>query len=658
MEWEQVFGGNWLARIGVVALLMGIGFFLKLSFDNNWIGPVTRVSLGGAGSGVLIGAGEFWRRRYPIYAQALSGGAVALAYLAAFASFGIYDLIGLYPAIALLFAVSAGSAWLALRFDSMALAIMGILGAYSAPFILGAYSAGGGLGAAGPTVQLPVYLLAVALGVMALATQRNWRWFVWLGFLGTVAAFQAWLVAYGQGASLLTKEGSLTVLFLLLLGSTSLPALLRRRATDASSAVIAALNAAWYLGLSYGLLWGELREWLGGFTILTAGLYAGISFAARRRLPGEPLLRWVTLGLSLVFVTVAVPVQFKDTMWTTLVWNAEALALLLLSLRFSSPLMRAGAYVALVCVAVRLLAFETVVEDSAFKFFANQRLGAFAAGVGTLYASAYALWRWRGLLTEWEQQARSVFPILLVSASFFSLWALSAELVNQYPAPAHNAARHLSLTGLWTAYGIAVLAVTSLVRARADYLRAAAYVVLGLAVLWLLAVDTFLAMGDVRPALNWRFGAFLGGMAAMYAAAFLLWRQRSGLAQWEQWAVGVYPVFLGIGSLLTLWGVSTEIVTAFGEADQQNARNLSLTAFWAVYAGVLLAVGITTGSRVVRWAAIGFLAVPVAKVFVYDVFALERVYRVVAFVGLGVLLLAGGYAYQRFGKAIRGFLRE
>ncbi|MSQ13952.1 MAG: DUF2339 domain-containing protein [Dehalococcoidia bacterium] len=59
VEWEQVFEENWLARIGVVALLVGVAFFLKLSFDNNWIGPVTRVSLGGGCSGLLLGAGGY-----------------------------------------------------------------------------------------------------------------------------------------------------------------------------------------------------------------------------------------------------------------------------------------------------------------------------------------------------------------------------------------------------------------------------------------------------------------------------------------------------------------------------------------------------------------------------------------------------------------------
>ena len=60
----------------------------------------------------------------------------------------------------------------------------------------------------------------------------------------------------------------------------------------------------------------------------------------------------------------------------------------------------------------------------------------------------------------------------------------------------------------------------------------------------------------------------------------------------------------------------------------------------------------------VRFAALALLLIPIGKVFVYDVFTLERVFRIVAFMGLGAMLVIGGYVYQRFGKTIRGYLVE
>ena len=147
-EWEQILGGNWLARIGVFALIIGVGFFLKYAFDQNWLNPTARVILGTVAGLGMLGGGHYWQKRYPTFAQAISGGGVALLYLSIFAAFTIFDLIGFYLAVVLLLTVSVGSALLALRYNSMALAIIGIIGAFIAPFIL-AVSAAATSGAAG-----------------------------------------------------------------------------------------------------------------------------------------------------------------------------------------------------------------------------------------------------------------------------------------------------------------------------------------------------------------------------------------------------------------------------------------------------------------------------------------------------------------------------
>ena len=53
-------GGQWLNRIGIVAVLVGLSYFLKLAFENNWIGPATQVLIGlAAGLAIL-----FWSERF------------------------------------------------------------------------------------------------------------------------------------------------------------------------------------------------------------------------------------------------------------------------------------------------------------------------------------------------------------------------------------------------------------------------------------------------------------------------------------------------------------------------------------------------------------------------------------------------------------------
>jgi uncharacterized membrane protein len=51
--------------------------------------------------------------------------------------------------------------------------------------------------------------------------------------------------------------------------------------------------------------------------------------------------------------------------------------------------------------------------------------------------------------------------------------------------------------------------------------------------------------------------------------------------------------------------------------------------------------------RKFRLAGLALLGLAVFKVFVYDLAALESIYRVLSFIALGLLLLAAAYAYQR-----------
>ena len=91
---EARIGGNWFNRIGVLAIFLGVAFFLKYAVDKEWIGPKGRVAIGVTiGIGFLI-VGERLRQRYASYAYGLTGGGIAILYASIwFASFKRYDLL-------------------------------------------------------------------------------------------------------------------------------------------------------------------------------------------------------------------------------------------------------------------------------------------------------------------------------------------------------------------------------------------------------------------------------------------------------------------------------------------------------------------------------------------------------------------------------------
>jgi uncharacterized membrane protein len=52
-------------------------------------------------------------------------------------------------------------------------------------------------------------------------------------------------------------------------------------------------------------------------------------------------------------------------------------------------------------------------------------------------------------------------------------------------------------------------------------------------------------------------------------------------------------------------------------------------------------------NRLLRVMALVLIGITIAKVFIFDLASLERIYRVIAFIVLGIILLAGSFLYQR-----------
>ena len=60
---ENRIGSQLFSRIGIIALLIGATWFLKLAMDNHWIGPLGRVLAGLiAGTGLVVWSERFRRQ--------------------------------------------------------------------------------------------------------------------------------------------------------------------------------------------------------------------------------------------------------------------------------------------------------------------------------------------------------------------------------------------------------------------------------------------------------------------------------------------------------------------------------------------------------------------------------------------------------------------
>jgi hypothetical protein len=165
--------------------------------------------------------------------------------------------------------------------------------------------------------------------------------------------------------------------------------------------------------------------------------------------------------------------------------------------------------------------------------------------------------------------------------------------------------------------------------------------------------------------LNWLLIAYGIPVLCALAGAWLLKRAEAGRVDPPDydWLAGdrtaIVNLVGGLGVVLLFWLINLEIFDFFaagryidpGESlddSRRLARDLTFSVAWATYALVLLGIGIWRRAKGLRVASLVFQVLVVAKVFLYDLRALEGPARIAAFFGLGLSLIVVSLLNQRF----------
>ena len=214
---------------------------------------------------------------------------------------------------------------------------------------------------------------------------------------------------------------------------------------------------------------------------------------------------------------------------------------------------------------------------------------------------------------------------------------------------AYLTAATLGGPSLVCAWALEALALTRITRRDGDPLaRCAGLAFLGLAGLQVLLVEappSALVVGvpDVGAA-----ALSLGVIAGAAFGMGRLYPQDSRLGVSMVTAGAGTSVFLASVTLVSLFqptaGASAETVLDLGVRQQGQ---LLLSIGWTAIGLTALICGLKRRQPLLRSAALVWLMVTVAKVFLYDLSTLTSLYRVASFIVLGLLLLAGAFAYQR-----------
>src|SRR5262249_24924310 len=130
---EMRIGGSWLQNIGVIAVVLGVIFFLKYAYDSQWIGKGEILwAFIAIGAGILV-VGERLRPRFRPYAFGLTGLGIAILYTCCYAAHGVLDVWSSQTAFVGMALVTATASLLSARYDAMPIALLGLIGGFLTP---------------------------------------------------------------------------------------------------------------------------------------------------------------------------------------------------------------------------------------------------------------------------------------------------------------------------------------------------------------------------------------------------------------------------------------------------------------------------------------------------------------------------------------------
>ncbi len=614
----QQFGSSefWINKVGIGLLLLGVIFLFKYSIEQGWITPAIRVLSGMALGVALTIAGVRMYDKTRHQSLVALGGAVATFYICGFAMFQIYELVPYSVAFGLMFFVSLLAFTFSIKQDEPALSFVGALGAFAAPFLL--YTG------QGSATGLMIYTSLVIITSCAVYVTRGWV------SLLTLSAVCGWLIIFitiesymiGQ-TDKLAVQAAIALSWLLfwggpltrltLLTSESIPKWLKRDKTDESSPAHIGSSAlpghahtftvtspVIALALSVSIWSFADTTW----SLISSGI-AGIYFLVWLKLRGaEKLQELATTQMIASFLMLtAGAIALLDDTTTPAFIAAQALALAILAKRNNSKSIKhwALAYLigSLLWIGIEVI-LGTLFDSSTLRAYSPETL------VALWIASVTFGFAYLSVNREERNGLTGVGALILT---------LTCLRVN-------------GSDGLFfavTLTGIAIVIIGQKLRQEALYnIGNAIFVTLAI---WLVArLYEFESIG--APLLNLQAG--VEGLAVLsgFALSRFITRHRFSVA----YGLAAHVAFLAL---------------TYREFIQLENGHGIITSIWSAYTIGLIILSLRLRDTRLKQVATATLALIVGKLFLVDLGNLESLWRILLFIGLGGLLMAVSYFYQR-----------
>lgn len=661
---EKFIGENLINKLGILILVLGISYFVKFAIDKNWINEPARVGIGIlCGSLVMLIANKL-RKKYAAFSSVLVAGAIAIFYFTIAIAFHEYKLFSQEVAFAIMVIITIFSCFVSLSYNKIELAVLSLIGGFAVPFMISTGS--------GNYIVLFTYIIILNIGITLLAFYKKWNLVNILAFIFTVLLFGGWFIQDNQSDAPHYLGGLLFAFaFYIIFIVTNIINNLRTKAVF-SKAQLTMLFAATIFFFAVGMvtLNSYHPEYKGLFTAGLAILNLFFAWFLYKKFSLDKVAVYMLIGLTLTFITLAIPIQFKGN-YITLFWAAEAVLLMWLakksnikSYRFASVIVHALAIGSLVIDWTQKYNDEAILN-----IVINPIFGTGIFVVASLFAVFFLLKNETLHLPFFAAEFNSTkyrkFVFIAGIIFLYLVGLIEALFQAVYHIDNDNSAVSIPAT-----YHLLFTAAIAFVLFRRKKQYNLEIVNIIACVNIILFAFTFLSFSFFENR------AYVDG-TSMYKIAFNL--HYIMLAITVFFGVLIYqsnkekPVFRIFNNKVFIWVAAFILVVIASKEvllhglklltepmqsqDLSSYKQISFatqkvikTAFpvlWGILAFIFLIFGIKKQIKSVRIIALVLLGITIVKLFTYDINNISETGKIIAFILLGVLILIISFVYQK-----------
>lgn len=345
---EKFIGENLINKIGILILVLGISFFVKYAIDKDWINEPARVGIGVLCGALVMGVAHRLKKNYAAFSSVFVAGAISIFYLTIGIAFHDYHLFSQTVAFIIMVVITIFSVFVSVSYDRKELAILSLIGGFAVPFMVSTGE--------GNYKVLFTYIAILNIGMLMIAYFKKWNLVTLLAFIFSCLLYSAW---FGKGFydDKLPYSGALffaTIFYLIFSVATVINNLRNKGTFTKLEYFIMVANTFFYFGMGISIIENWKPELKGLFTIALALYNLVNALFLYRKFGLDKNAIYLLLGLTLTFVTLAIPIQFKGN-YITLFWAGEAVLLFWLSQKSKISTFKLGAIIVQLLMLISLI---------------------------------------------------------------------------------------------------------------------------------------------------------------------------------------------------------------------------------------------------------------------------------------------------------------